>query len=170
MIRVGAKHVPLNKSGYDDVTIPVSVSTCETTPRHVVLTGYGSLYISSDPSGASVYLDGEYVGETPCTSGEIKEGSHFITLTKYRYKNVTKMTQVSAGITTPVSIDLSYVLWIYGIIFGIISTVGVVAFVWLRKTGRVPKWVIEGKVPWWAVVILVAAALTQIIKSLLSLL
>ncbi len=72
------------------------------------VTGTGSIYITSQPTKASVYLDGKYLGVyTPTTLSKIPAGTHTIRLTKYGYKALTQGVTVTAGTTTPVSVSLT---------------------------------------------------------------
>jgi hypothetical protein len=63
----------------------------------------GAMSISSDPTGASVYIDNTYVGETPKILNRIEPGPHNITLKLEGYENWTQTTNVEAGKTTMVS-------------------------------------------------------------------
>ena len=75
----GLHSIKLTKSCYRDITETLSIYAGE-TPYGRNLTGYGSLEISSDPPGASVYLNGKYGGITSCLIRDVEEGSHNITL------------------------------------------------------------------------------------------
>ena len=66
----------------------------------------GSLSISSTPSGAEIYLDGDFKGTTPMTISDVPVGSHTIELTKEGYKNYSKDIIISAGKMTNVSVIL----------------------------------------------------------------
>jgi len=54
------------------------------------------IQIRSLPAGARVYLDGEYVGLTPCTSSFEFYGTREIELRKPGYKVVRRLERVSA--------------------------------------------------------------------------
>lgn len=96
----GSHSIKLIKSCYRDVTKSVSVSANNTTFVNETLKGYGSLDISSDPSGASVFLNGNYTGKTPKTLSEVDEGSHSIKLNKSGYKDVNRTVSVFICETT----------------------------------------------------------------------
>ena len=68
-----------------------------TTPASAPKPKEGSIYISSNPSGAVVKLDGTYKGETPLTVEKQKVGSHTVTFSKEGYESVTKTVSVTAG-------------------------------------------------------------------------
>jgi len=104
---MGNHTIKLTKSDYDDVIRNVSVSVGETISLHENLTGYGSLSISSSPSGAKVYLDGDYNGVTPLDISKVVEGWHSIKLTKSYYADMEEMIYVSAGESTQVGETLS---------------------------------------------------------------
>lgn len=46
----------------------------------------GTLRLTSDPSGASVFIDGEAVGETPITVSEVAAGAHTVTFQQEGYE------------------------------------------------------------------------------------
>ena len=69
---------------------------------------FGSVYVTSNPPGASVTLDGESTGKvTPCTLEEVKSGEHEIRLYKDNYSPITQTVTVSDGQTTPMDISLA---------------------------------------------------------------
>ena len=107
----GNHTIKLTKSDYFDVNNFVFVYAGKTSHLHVNLTGYGSINISSDPDGARVELDGNYMGVTPKNISKVFEGNHSIRLTKRNYKDVTEEIHVSAGNTISVSKPLSLKFW-----------------------------------------------------------
>jgi hypothetical protein len=107
---VGNHTIKLTKPDYFEVA-KSAVSVGRTPPVDVNLTGYGSLSIDSDPSGARVYLDGNYTEVTPLYLDKLDEGNHSIRLTKQSYKDVTQEIHVSAGNTISVSKPLSLTFW-----------------------------------------------------------
>jgi len=131
-VALGNHTIKLTKFGYFNATENVSVSVGRTPPVDVNLTGYGSLSIDSDPSGARVYLDGNYTAVTPLYLDKLDEGNHSIRLTKRSYKDVTQEIHVSAGNTISVSVPLSLTCW--GIIISdvmpvITAIAAVIAFI-----------------------------------------
>jgi hypothetical protein len=139
---VGLHSIKLTKSDCFDKIIPVSVSVDKTLPLHENLTWCGSLDIFSNPLGASVFVDGNYTGETPKNISKVAVGNHSIKLTKSGYKDVATRIRVSAGNTTPVSESLPFTI-----------------------RGRITN--LNG-VPWWAIYILVFAALVGIITAFIK--
>lgn len=69
----------------------------------------GSLEISSNPSGAVIYVDGTLAGTTPDTVEDPIEGSHKVVLKKSGYLDWGKIVKVGAGETTEVDADLTAV-------------------------------------------------------------
>jgi hypothetical protein len=57
--------------------------------------GRGTLQLTSSPSGAEVYLDGQFQGSTPCTAASVEPGNHTL---EYRYPGYQSW---SSGITVP---------------------------------------------------------------------
>ena len=69
---------------------------------------FGSVYVTSNPSGAQVSLDGESTGKvTPCTLEEVKSGEHEIRLYKDSYSPKAQTVTVSDGQTTPMDMSLA---------------------------------------------------------------
>lgn len=66
----------------------------------------GSVDVSSNPSGASVYVDGILKGTTPVTIDDIIEGSHRIILKKSGYQEWGKMVTIEADDTVEVDATL----------------------------------------------------------------
>ncbi|MCK5660070.1 MAG: PEGA domain-containing protein, partial [Methanosarcinales archaeon] len=69
----------------------------------------GSISVSSNPSGASVYLDDADKGITPYTITSVSAGSHTIKLTKTGYADITKTVNVVSDGTTSVSETLTLI-------------------------------------------------------------
>jgi len=66
---------------------------------------YGTLVINSTPSGALVYLDGQYAGYTPRTLF-VTQGFHQITVSKPGYLGWQAATLIIGGITRTVNVTL----------------------------------------------------------------
>jgi hypothetical protein len=69
----------------------------------------GSIEVESNPSGAKVYLDSDYVGTTPYTIEDASLGSHKITISKTGYVDYIKWVTVKVDSTSSVSADLDTV-------------------------------------------------------------
>jgi hypothetical protein len=75
--------------------------------------GAGSLLVVSDPSGASVYIDGRLVGETPVTVTGITVGVRRVRLVRLGYLENSRLVTIKAGsratlraqLTTPIPQD-----------------------------------------------------------------
>lgn len=67
---------------------------------------FGGLYINSLPSGADVWVDGSYIGRTPLLIDGLRAGKHSVTVTKAGWKVEEVDQSVTAGITSPASVQL----------------------------------------------------------------
>ena len=105
-VSAGSHTIKLSKSGYNDYTRTTSVIAGETKRINLSLQATGSIYVTSSPSGASVYLDGSYKGTTPKTITGVSAGSHTIKLSKSGYKDYTRTTSVIAGETKRINANL----------------------------------------------------------------
>jgi len=112
----GSHSVRLTKAGYQDWTGSVSISAGSTTYLNPTLVveqqpQYATVSISSNPSGASVYGDGVYVGQTrsgsPLVFTSVKPGVHTILLTKSGYQDYQATQSVVAGQDYVVSVTLN---------------------------------------------------------------
>ncbi len=90
----------------------------------------GSLKISSNPSGAEVYLDNVYKGKTPLTLTKLQPGAHTLVLKKSGYSELLQSVNIEAGNTTEVHASMKPSLPV-GISVVIISIIG--AYITLRK-------------------------------------
>ena len=98
------------KSGYDTWKQTVSVVAGQTAHIHASLAAsqqYGSLYVSSNPQGANIYLNDKYQGQTPRTIGSLIPASYTLELTKSGYYDWTKTAvRIYANQETTVSKSL----------------------------------------------------------------
>jgi len=65
-----------------------------------VASGYGNLSVTSEPSDAKVYLDGEYKGVTPVFISYIASGNHTLQVTKAGYQSQKEIITIYPGDTT----------------------------------------------------------------------
>lgn len=103
----GSHTLRVIKSGYKEWTKTVTVYSNETTYVNAALQKeLGSIHVTSNPSGAKVYLDGSYKGTTPLTIGDVSTGNHTLTLKKNGYYDWERSYNVSAGETVDVYASL----------------------------------------------------------------
>jgi hypothetical protein len=62
--------------------------------------------ISSNPSGANVFVDNNFIGISPLTSNEIAAGNHQVTFKMDGYQDYATNALVNAGTTSSVSAAL----------------------------------------------------------------
>ena len=55
------------------------------------------LYLSTNPTGASVYVDGSYIGTSYISGYKVEQGSHKIKITKQGYKDIVETHNFSSG-------------------------------------------------------------------------
>ncbi|MBU2568225.1 MAG: SUMF1/EgtB/PvdO family nonheme iron enzyme [Elusimicrobia bacterium] len=66
----------------------------------------GSVFITSTPKGAKIYIDETYKGETPLKVTEVSAGLHSLKLSMSEYKNWDKQIEIRGLETTTVTADL----------------------------------------------------------------
>lgn len=92
-----------NRSMTKQVTLAMDGQTIELAQPFPI---HGSLDVRSNPRGATVYLDGVAIGETPFLVGKILEGPHYMEVKKEGYSVYTQDISVSEAQTTSVSCTL----------------------------------------------------------------
>lgn len=112
----GKHRVLITKAGYEDyeewVQVAIKqVTFLEKTLVPVTANSDGALVITSDPPGASVFLDGKFRGTTetgqPLELTEITPGTHMVYLSIRNYEDNTTTVQVKAGDILPLSVRLN---------------------------------------------------------------
>ena len=69
---------------------------------------FGYINVTSSPeSGAKVFVNGEYIGETPCKTDRLKSGSHSVRVMKEMYNSNEKTVIVNDGQTTNANIEMT---------------------------------------------------------------
>ncbi len=101
----GSHTVRLQKAGYDEYITTVQVVSGQRTPLSVTLSSLpptvGSIEVASTPNGASVYLDGKYMGQTQPNGyldlTSILPGTHAITIRLTDYQDYIQTVYVYGG-------------------------------------------------------------------------
>ncbi|MEI6842313.1 MAG: PEGA domain-containing protein, partial [Methanomicrobiales archaeon] len=109
-VAVGWHNVRVTKSGYQPYAIDVQVNSAGTTSVSANLaqiSQQGSISVSSTPSGAGIYIDTFYQGETNKVIGNLATGSHTVTLKKAGYQTWSTQYTVYSGQTTYVNPQLT---------------------------------------------------------------
>ncbi|AEK73694.1 hypothetical protein GQS_09000 [Thermococcus sp. 4557] len=100
--------VELSRTNYEDYTVNVTLETGETKTISATLTPkFGYLDAYSNPPGAEVYVDEDYLGTTPITDHKLPLGEHTIKVKMEDYKEYTKTINIELGKTTKVEATLS---------------------------------------------------------------
>lgn len=103
----GNYNVKVTSSGYHDKSQTFSITSGE--KKEINLTPdkiYGSIKVSSSPSGADVYIDGQNKGKTPLTIGNLLPGNHTLELRKSSFVNVNKTISIIGNET--ISSDVTF--------------------------------------------------------------
>lgn len=69
--------------------------------------GHGSVYVTTLPPGATVWMDGTYMGATPLFVDGLDSGRHYITLTRSGWQPQSTPVDVTTGRVTTISAVLS---------------------------------------------------------------
>lgn len=69
--------------------------------------GHGSVFVSTLPPGAAVWIDGRYMGESPLLVEDLSSGRHFITLIRSGWQPQSTTADISIGRVTTLSAVLN---------------------------------------------------------------
>ncbi|MDD1727945.1 MAG: PEGA domain-containing protein [Methanospirillum sp.] len=112
----GRHEVKIAHAGNDDYVEWLSVQNQATTKVHAVLkpvsaTSGGFVVVTTEPPGASVFLDDEYQGLTetgkPLEISNVTPGSHRIYVSSKNYEDYEAMAVVTSGTITPVTVQMN---------------------------------------------------------------
>jgi hypothetical protein len=76
-------------------------------PREDTVAGPGALRVSASIEGASVYLDGELVGEAPYRNEQVSAGRHEIRVEKEGYQPFISQVRIRPGATSELTASLT---------------------------------------------------------------
>jgi|GEM_PF-1551870 len=65
-----------------------------------------TLQVTSDPYGATVYLDGNPVGKTPLTLSDLESGERTLTISKEGYESISQPVRLSSALPKTINSDL----------------------------------------------------------------
>jgi hypothetical protein len=106
----GRHTITLQLPGYQPYETTINITPNKTTKIGVTLkpiTSYqGAFYITSTPSNAEVYINGERKGRTPIKIDKLKPGRYQITIIKAGYETFVQYFEVVAGETRNISVQL----------------------------------------------------------------
>lgn len=111
-LSAGTNHqVQVSLSGYQTYTTTVTVPSDQTAYVSVSLVpNYphsGSIYVTTTPKGADIYVDGRYLAQSPSVVPNLAPGTHSVRLHKAGYDEYVSTVTVSAGQQTPLTITLT---------------------------------------------------------------
>jgi hypothetical protein len=80
------------------------VASGETVPSARAV---GGLAVASDPGGATVYVDGQFVGQTPLSLERLQAGDHRVRLVKDGYLENARVVTVTSGKSSSLQVRLT---------------------------------------------------------------
>ena len=105
----GPHVLEVRRENYREWREEVNVESGETVAVTVALkpvVNSGSIEVKGSPVGAEVYLDGERVGELPCTVGRIPPGPHSVEVRREGYRTWKASIRVKSGREFPLEVFL----------------------------------------------------------------
>jgi hypothetical protein len=115
---IGSHKLLMRKEGYDDytrniiiepatpVTIGATLTKIVPEPTTLPTSSYGSIAVTSYPSGAAVFLDGRQRGTAPIIVPDVLTGNHEITVLLKGYDNWSHIVSVGSGQTVAINAEL----------------------------------------------------------------
>lgn len=111
----GSHILRLYKAGYDEYLSTVTVNGGQQTPISVSFTAQqktvGSIEVASTPAGSSLYLDGNYRGQTPYGGyfdlTSLLQGTHTLLIRQTDFQDYTQAVYVKGGEVVTVNARLS---------------------------------------------------------------
>src|SRR6218665_3016476 len=103
-MRIGAYQLRLEKTGFETVSKRIELQegkptiikeTLRKKEEEKIKTAW--LQVSSDPSGADVYIDGKPKGATPLPPNEMRIGAYLLRLEKTGFETVSKKIELQEG-------------------------------------------------------------------------
>ena len=86
-------NITLKAQDYRDLQVALTLQPGSNTPKPFELVpAFGSLSITSEPSGADVYLSGELVGQTPYSSSRLASAKYLVDIHKPLYFPLSNQT------------------------------------------------------------------------------
>ena len=98
-VPTGWHNVQVSKSGYQTYSTSIEVKPGATSTVYATLTPnkqVGSISVSSNPVGASLYVDTIYQGYTNQIVGNLAAGTHTVLLKKSGYKDFSQSMTVNS--------------------------------------------------------------------------
>jgi len=107
-IEPGTYEVSVSKFGYTPYSVKVTLGSGERGEISATLPAErGTIIVNSTPAGARVSLDGADAGISPVTLPNVLPGNHTVALALDGYVPVEQQVAVTAGMTSPLVIQLS---------------------------------------------------------------
>jgi hypothetical protein len=92
--------------------------------------------VSSNPAGANIFLDNNFIGISPLTASDIAAGNHLVTFKMDGYQDYSTTALVTAGTTSSVSAALLPVTPVTksaSFPLSALAALGIIGFYMLRK-------------------------------------
>jgi hypothetical protein len=109
-VTAGTSHsLQISMSGYQPygTSVYVTAGQTETVNAYLVPNSpqprTGSLNVVTSPKGADIYVDGNYIAESPYIVTSLAPGSHILRLHKAGYDEYLSAVIINAGLQTPIS-------------------------------------------------------------------
>ncbi|RLF79384.1 hypothetical protein DRN44_08975, partial [Thermococci archaeon] len=132
---VGPYSLKVTKVGYNDYTSTVTIEAGKTEVVNVELVmKTATLVVSSTPSGASVYIGGEYKGQTPLTLN-VPPGTYTVEIRKTDYKPHTETITLQAGEERQINVQLEA---LFGFLNVYSNVQGASVYIDGKKIGETP--------------------------------
>ncbi|WP_319642869.1 PEGA domain-containing protein [Methanovulcanius yangii] len=108
-LSAGSHDLRLKYPGYNDYYDTITITAGQTVTTQAVLKAqatYGTISVTTTPSNAQVYIDGDYKGTSPRTVGGLSQGAHILEITMPGYEEWSNQFNIHSNQVTYVTATL----------------------------------------------------------------
>lgn len=107
-LRKGSYFLKLEKEKYEPLCRVININSKENLNLQLVEKKLSRIKINSTPEGASVLINGEYIGKTPLASNELPGGEYYLEIMMENYFSENKNLKLENGKDMPVNFTLKH--------------------------------------------------------------
>ncbi|HON10438.1 MAG TPA: PEGA domain-containing protein [Chitinispirillaceae bacterium] len=96
----------LKKSGYYQKKVEFRIDTIGTTELNIVLQQPGGLSITTEPSGATLFIDDKQVGVAPYSDSRLKPGEYLVRAVLTNHEPFQTKVNIKSGVVDQLKISL----------------------------------------------------------------
>lgn len=107
-VDTGVHTVTLRKKGYYLKKVELRIDSVQKKELHLVLQQPSSLYIITEPAGATLYLNEKPVGQSPYSDKQLKPGDYLIGAEMENYQSIKQNYTLGSNVSDTVRLALKH--------------------------------------------------------------